>query len=112
FSSNPDILQKKTVFGAANFTHKISKSLNLEAYAIANQQKSNALTENETQYLTQDNLFEKRETEVENKGFTNVNSVKLRYEPNLSTDVAYSIVANYNDLDNYRNIHSQVAQNE
>lgn len=106
FASNPDILHKKTLFGAANITHKLSNSLNIEAYSIVNQQRSNALNTSEIVYLTQDNLVENREDLRKNKGLSTINNIKLRYQPNMATDVAYTIVADYTDADNTQNITS------
>lgn len=107
FAANPDILQKKTLFGAANMTYKLSNSLNIEAYSIVNQQRSNAIHESEITYLSQDNLVENREDQRKNKGLSTINNIKLRYQPNFSTDVAYTIVADYTDAKNTQNITSQ-----
>lgn len=109
FASNPDILHKKTLFGAVNFTHKLSNSLNIEAYSIVNQQRSNALNKSEIVYLSQDNLIENREDQRKNKGLSTINNIKLRYQPNMATDVAYTIIADYTDAKNIQNITSLLA---
>ncbi|HLS31542.1 MAG TPA: carboxypeptidase-like regulatory domain-containing protein [Flavobacteriaceae bacterium] len=107
FSNSTDIKHKKMKFGAANFTQKISKNLRLEAYAIVAQQEVQSESETQTEYLTQDQLIENRETYNTDKGFSNFNKIKLRYTPEISKDLAYDLLANVtnnryrNQLDSY-----------
>lgn len=94
FSASQDILHKKTLFAAANLTHNVNEKLRVDFYSIVNRQKSEALTRNEIEYLTQDNLLEERETNRSDRGLSLLNSFKLRYQPSPTKDIAYNLMAN------------------
>ncbi len=108
FSSSDDIVFNKMLFGAANFTQQFSKALRLEGYSIVAQQKSHAKRFDQTQYLTEENLIEKRNTESQNKSFSNFNKLRLRYQPQLSKDLAYDVLANFGNADFTQQIQSQI----
>ncbi|HLW15244.1 MAG TPA: hypothetical protein VKX30_07080 [Flavobacteriaceae bacterium] len=94
FSTSQDVLHKKSLFGAANFTHNINDKLRVDLYSIVNQQKSEAFTTNEIQYLTQDNLIETRESSKSDRGLSLLNNLKLRYQPSSTKDIAYNFMVN------------------
>lgn len=109
FSMSQDVLHKKSLFGAANFSHEITEQIQLDAYSILGHHKSKALTENRIEYLTQDNLLEERETNTKDKGLSVLNNIKLRYKPKETVDVAYALMANVSNSDYEGNISSITA---
>lgn len=107
FASRRNIVHNKTKFTALNFTQKIGKKIDLEAYSILHHQVSEARTASQINYLTQDNLLEIREDLQNNKGLNTFNNIKFRYQPKGSTDIGYSLLINYSDIENIQNLSSQ-----
>src|SRR5699024_10780807 len=75
-------------------TRNINEKLRIDLYSIFNQQKSEYLTRNEIEYLTQDNLLEERETSKSDRGISLLNNLKLRYQPSSTKDITYNLMAN------------------
>src|SRR5690625_7568020 len=94
FSNSMDIKHKKMQFAAANFTQRIIKVLRLEAYSILAKQEVQSETESNTEYLTQENLIQARSTSGNDRGVNNVNTMRLRYNPDLFKDLAHDILSN------------------
>lgn len=92
FSSSNDIQTKKMLFGAINLTQQFNSKLRLSGYSIVAKQKSKSLETNQIHYFTQDNLKEYRKKTTQNESFINFNKLKLRYKPNLHTDIAYHLI--------------------
>lgn len=111
FSNSMDVKHKKMQFAATNFTQRISNDLRLEAYSILTKQEVHSETDANTEYLTQENLFEKRKTSGKDRGFNNFNKVRLRYTPDLFKDLAYDILANISNNSYKNHLYSRVADN-
>lgn len=107
FSDRNDILFQKTGFGALNFTQTLSPKLKLSAYGLAAHQKTKGLTTNDILYLTQNLLQEQREQTNEDRSFSSFNKLKLRYQPNGKSDMAYHLLINAINKNTLENIRSQ-----
>lgn len=94
FSTSENIRFRKNSFGAFNVSQQLSKALRIEAYSIVSEQKQDRLTDSRITYLTENNSTENRAYSQHNKSFSNFNKLRLRYKPNLFTDIAYHINAN------------------
>src|SRR5699024_9961708 len=68
FSSSSSIKHNNMKFAAANITQEISKKISLGAYSIIAYQNKTSESEAQTEYLTQDNMLEDRQTQHNNKG--------------------------------------------
>lgn len=108
FSTRSDTRHKKMQFGAANFTQEINKKTRLDAYSIIAKQEVHSENRIHTEYLTQQDLIEDRETRNKDRGFSNFNKLKLRHIPNNSKDLAYDMLVNLSNNRYDNNILSQV----
>ncbi len=106
FSDNTDVLFQKTIFGAFNFTRQIAPKLRLSAYTIAALQKNRSHSNSNITYLVQDKLNEFRARKTQQQDFGSYSKIKLRYQPDSKTDMAYHLLVNASDNEYYKDIKS------
>ncbi|WP_233357623.1 TonB-dependent receptor [Haloflavibacter putidus] len=109
FLGQEDFIYQKNDFGAGSLSQQISPDLRLEAFSIVNKGKTRTRTTKEIAYVTQDNLDEFRETTNNNTVLFSLNKIKLRYQPNEDTDVAYDAFIKTSNGDATENLNSITA---
>ncbi len=109
FLGQEDFIYQKNDFGAGSLSQQISPDLRLEAFSIVNKGKTRTRTTKEIAYVTQDNLDESRETANNNTVLFSLNKIKLRYQPNEDTDVAYDAFIKTSSGDATENLNSITA---
>lgn len=89
FLNQENFIYQKNDFGAGSVSQQINSKLRLEAFSIVNKGRTQTLTDNNLIYLSEENLNEFRETSQEKALWFSLNKLKLRYQPQENTDIAY-----------------------
>ncbi|MFN2261162.1 MAG: carboxypeptidase-like regulatory domain-containing protein [Psychroflexus sp.] len=106
FLNQDDFVYQKNDFGAGSISQEISPKLQLEAFTIINKGKTKTGTTNNIAYLTQTNSDEFRQTQDENNLLFSLNKLKLRYQSNNDTDLAYDAFIKNSNGDAMQNLNS------
>lgn len=110
FLNQKDLVFQKNDFGAGSISKQLSRTLRLEAFSIVNKGKTDTRNNNINNYLTDDGITEHRETTTNNNAFFTLNKLKLRYQPNVSTDLAYTAFIKTSKGNAFQNINSFTAE--
>ncbi|MBB4118476.1 hypothetical protein GGR32_000750 [Mesonia hippocampi] len=89
FLNQNDFKYQKNDFAAGSLSQQINSKLRLEAFSIVNKGKTQTQTTNNISYLTQGSFNEFREDKEENSILFSLNKLKLRYQHNDKSDLAY-----------------------
>lgn len=92
FLNQNDFVSQKNNFWAGSISQQISPVVHLEAFSIINKGKTDSRDVNTINYLTDDEVDENRETITSNSAVFTLNKLKLRYQPEDQTDLAYHLL--------------------
>lgn len=89
FLNQENFVYQKNDFGAGSISQQLSRTVRLEAFSIVNKGKTDTQNINTINYLTNDAVDENRKTFTSNNVVFTLNKLKLRYQPDDETDLAY-----------------------
>lgn len=91
FLQNENFINSQNKFGAINITHEISSNLNISAYSIFSNTKTNTKTETNNEYISNNlETFESRLTTGLSENTFVMAKVALDYEPTSKDDISYA----------------------
>lgn len=111
FLNQKKFLYQKNDFGAGSISQKLSPSLKLEAFTIINKGKTEHQINNTINYFTDNLIDENRKTITRNNLVFALSKIKLKYQPNTNTDLAYNASFKSSNGDAIQNINSFSLQN-
>lgn len=98
---------QKNEFGALSLSQEIGQNLRLSAYSINSFAKTETKTTQQITYLAETDLSESRLNSMTNDVFFSLNKLKLHYNPNYETDLAYDALVKISNGDSQEFIGSQ-----